>query len=100
MINSILDVAMPVSIMFVFYTLAQFSGKLGDALQLRPYYMLYYIAIVLLFAGIQLDLLCMSPCTFTYMQVRNSELPGVITAIGMTIGAVTTIKYWGWLLRS
>ena len=100
MINSILDVAMPVSIMFIFYTLAQFSGKLGDALQLRPYYMLYYVAIVLLFAGIQLDLLCMAPCTFNYVPVYNSELPGVITAIGMTIGAVTTIKYWGWLLRS
>ena len=100
MINSILDVAMPVSIMFVFYTLAQFSGKLGEALQLRPYYMLYYVAIVLLFAGIQLDLLCMSPCTFACVPAYNSELPGVITAIGMTIGAVTTIKYWGWLLRS
>ena len=100
MINSILDVAMPVSIMFVFYTLAQFSGKLGDALQLRPYYMLYYIAIVLLFAGIQLDLLCMTPCTYNYVPVHNSELPGVIIAIGMTLGAVTTIKYWGWLLRS
>lgn len=100
MINSILDVAMPVSIMFVFYTLAQFSGKLGDALQLRPYYMLYYIAIVLLFAGIQLDLLCMTSCTYNYVPVHNSELPGVIIAIGMTLGAVTTIKYWGWLLRS
>lgn len=100
MINSILGVAMPVSIMFVFYTLAQFSGKLGVALQLRPYYMLYYVAIVLLFAGIQLDLLRMSPGTFTYMPVCNSELPGAITAIGMTIGAATTIKYWGWLIRS
>lgn len=100
MINSILDVAMPVSIMFIFYTLAQFSGKLGDALQLRPYYILYYIAIVLLFIGIQLDLLRMSSGTFTYVPVCNSKLPGVITAIAMTVGAVTTIKYWGWLFRS
>ncbi len=100
MIDSILGVAMPVSIMFVFYTLAQFSGKLGDALQLRPYYILYYVAIVLLFAGVQLDLLRMSPGTLTSMPVCNSELSGVITAIAMTIGAVTTIKYWGWLLKS
>lgn len=100
MITNILDVAMPVSIMFIFYTLAQFSGKLGDALQLRPYYILYYVAIVLLFTGIQLDLLGMSSGTSNYLPVHDSELPGVITAIAMTIGAVTTIKYWGWLLRS
>ncbi|MEA1905800.1 MAG: hypothetical protein U9N12_02425 [Euryarchaeota archaeon] len=99
MIDSILGVAMPVSIMFAFYTLAQFSGKLGDALQLRPYYMLYYVAIVLLFAGIQLDLLGMASGTSDYMP-NDSELSGVITAIGMTIGAAITIKYWGWLLRS
>ena len=99
MIDTILEVAMPVSIAFVFYTLAQFSGKLGEALQLRPYYVLYYVAIVLLFAGIQLDLLCVlsNPAD---VSVYDSELPGVITAIGMTIGAVTTIKYWAWLIRS
>ncbi len=98
MIKTILEVAMPISIAFVFYTLAQFSGKLGEALQLRPYYMLYYVAIVLLFAGIQLDLLCVlgdSDDVFVY-----NELPGVVIAIGMTVGAVTTIKYWGWLIRS
>jgi hypothetical protein len=100
MIDSILEVAIPISIAFVFYTLAQFSGKLGEALQLRPYYMLYYVAIVLLFAGIQLDLLCRLPRTFAYVPVYNSELPGLITAIAMTIGAVTTIKYWGWLLKT
>jgi len=99
MIDTILWAAVLVSIMFVFYTLAQFSAKLGEALQLRSYYVLYYVAILLLFVSIQLDLLCVSPDTFNYMPMHN-ELPGVLTAIGMTIGAVTTIKYWGWLFRT
>ncbi len=100
MIDTILWAATLVSIMFVFYTLAQFSAKLGEALHLRSYYVLYYVAILLLFVSIQLDLLRATPCTRACVPAYNSELTGLITAIGMTIGTVTTIKYWGWLFRA
>ncbi|HIE31593.1 MAG TPA: hypothetical protein EYP67_04310 [Methanosarcinales archaeon] len=122
MMDDILWAAVLLSIMFVFYTLAQFSKKLGEALQLRSYYVLYYIAILLLFISIQLDLINVisvcGTCAQECIDGIQMDLPGVIscdtasvsaydsglsemlTAIGMTIGTVTTIKYWGWLFRT
>jgi hypothetical protein len=100
MIDTILWAAVLVSIMFVFYTLAQFSAKLGEALQLRSYYVLYYVAILLLFVSIQLDLLGVASGDIAFLSACTPGLPEKLTAIAMTIGTATTIKYWGWLFRT
>jgi hypothetical protein len=100
MIDTILWAAVLASFMFTFYVLAQFSEKLGEALQLRSYYVLYYVAILLLFVSIQLDLLGVASGNIASVSACTSGLPEKLTAIGMTIGTVTTIKYWGWLFRA
>lgn len=97
MIAAVMWAMVIVSLMFTFYTLAQFSERLGEALHLEPYYILYYVASLLLFIGIQTELLSeMVPGP----AAGYAHWFGILTAIGMTVALMTTVRYWGWLIRA
>lgn len=96
MITAVMWAVVIVSLMFTFYTLAQFSERLGKALHLKPYYILYYAASLLLFIGIQTELLSeMVPG----LAAGYAHWFGILTATGMTVALLTTVGYWGWLIR-
>jgi len=86
-----------VSLMSAFYALAQFSERLGEALHLKPYYVSYYVASLLLFIGIQTKLLSE---LVPGIAPGYAHWFGVLTATGMTIALLTTVSYWSWLLKA
>lgn len=94
MIDAILWAAVIIPLLFVFYALAQFSEKLGEALHLKPYHTLYYLASLLLFVSVQMKLLSVISPDIAAISVHLCE---VLIASGMTIALMITVRYWGWL---
>lgn len=94
--TTILWAIVAMSLMFVFYTLARFSKRLGDALHLKPYYVLYYLALLFLFIDIQTDLLGALGRSY---PAASGYWCDVSMPFGMTIAVATTARYWGWLLK-
>jgi predicted tellurium resistance membrane protein TerC len=97
MISAIMWAVVVVALISVFYALARFSEELGEALRIRPYYISYYAASLLLFIGIQMRLLGTVAPDLAFKYVRWHE---ALVAIGVTIALITTIIYWGWLLSA
>lgn len=97
MISVIVWAVVVVALISVFYVLARFSEELGEALRIRPYYISYYAASLLLFIGIQMRLLGIVAPDLAFKYVHWHE---ALVAIGVTIALITTIIYWGWLLSA
>ena len=97
MMSAITWVVVVVALMAAFYALARFSEELGEALRIRPYYISYYAASLLLFIGIQVRLLGSVAPDLAFKYVHWHE---AFMAIGVTLALITTIIYWGWLLSS
>jgi predicted tellurium resistance membrane protein TerC len=95
MISAIMWAVVVVALMAVFYALARFSEELGEALRIKPYYISYYAASLLLFIGIQMRLLGTVAPDVALKYVHWHE---ALVAIGVTIALITTTIYWGWLL--
>jgi len=85
------------SVSFLFYSLILFflsviSKRLGEVMGLRKYYYLYYLGIFFtLFGSI------IMPLSLDILQ--ETQLLGyVFFSIGMTLGLIASIRYWGWLI--
>ena len=85
------------SISFLFFSLILFflsviSKRLGEVMGLRKYYYLYYLGIFFtLFGSIIMSL--------SFEILQETKLLGyVFFSIGMTLGLIVSIRYWGWLL--
>ncbi len=65
-------------------------------MRLKPYYYAYYASILFLISGILNMLLYPIAGIGADLAILISNL---LMAIGMTIALLTTIKYWGWLIK-
>ena len=85
------DIAV-ISFTIVLYLLALLSKRLGSALQFKPYFYIYYLGIIfMLIAEVYSSLVI-------YTE-KVEMIANFFLAIGMTLGLVATIKYWGWLVK-
>lgn len=65
-------------------------------MRLKPYYYAYYASILFMASGVLNMLLYPITGIGSDMAILISNL---LMAIGMTIALLTTIKYWGWLIK-
>ncbi|VVB55849.1 Uncharacterised protein [uncultured archaeon] len=87
----ILDVAAFLLFAFILYFLSVISKRLGNVMGLKKYYYLYYLAIFFsLFASI---------ITILSIRMQYTDFYGyVFFSIGLTLGLIASIRYWGWLI--
>jgi hypothetical protein len=74
----------------ILYFLSALSKRLGDVLGMKKYYYIYYAGMVFTLLGCIMSLLSGGNIIF---------LKYVFLAIGVTLGLVASIKYWGWLIK-
>lgn len=75
---------------FVLYFLSVLSKRIGEVMGMRKYYYLYY-------AGIYFTL---TASIIILMNIENLDFYGYISfTIGLTLGLIASIKYWGWLVK-
>lgn len=89
------------SLSIVWYVMRDISRRLGDALHMRRYYLLYdvceallVVSIVMLFTHFVLGI--------NIIQIESQLLPKVIKLVFLGAAIVqvaVTIKYWGWIVR-
>lgn len=76
---------------FVLYYLSTLSKRLGEAMGMKKYYYLYYVAMYFTFTASIIN-------TFS-VGGENSVIYAYSSfALGLTIGLIASIKYWGWLI--
>ncbi len=77
----------------ILYFLSVISKRLGEVMGLGKFYYLYYIGIFfILFGSIIMAL--------SFDILPESKLFGyVFFSIGMTLGFIASIRYWGWLIK-
>ncbi len=87
----ILDVASFLLFAFILYFLSVISKRLGNVMGLKKYYYLYYLGIFfVLFASI---------ITILSVRMLYTDFYGyVFFSIGLTLGLIASIRYWGWLI--
>ncbi len=84
------------SVSFLFFSLILFflsviSKRLGQVMGLRKYYYLYYLGIFFTLFG--------SMIMFLSFEILETKILGyVFFSIGMTLGLIASIRYWGWLM--
>ena len=77
----------------VLYIMAELSKRLGVAMQIKPYFKIYYVSILLLGLAVVYIL------AFDPHQGATAAVANALFATGMTLGLVATVKYWGWLIK-
>jgi len=95
------------AIIAVLVILLQLSYKLGDVAKMPRYYRGYYVAIVLVCVALAMRLVAAGtwydPLTPLTAWLRSSQSYALVhhisLALGITLAAPITIKYWGWLLH-
>jgi dolichyl-phosphate-mannose--protein O-mannosyl transferase len=74
--------------------MAKLSKRMGDAMQIKPYFYLYYVGILFFVLASGYTLVFQSTDAGFAHMVSN-----LLLAIGMTFALVATVKYWGWLIK-
>ena len=85
------DIAV-ISFAIVMYFMALLSKRLGSALRIKPYFYIYYLSIVFM-------LIAEGYSLFVIYTEKVEMIANIFFAIGMTLGLIATIKYWGWLVK-
>ncbi len=76
---------------FVLYFLSVLSKRLGEVMGMKKYYYLYYAGMYFTLTASIIMLLSLG---------ENSIFYGYLSfVIGLTIGLIASIKYWGWLVK-
>ncbi len=87
------DSAVFVLFTFVLYFLSVLSKRLGEVMGMRKYYYLYY-------TGMFFTLLGAITIALPFGNFQNTRLFGdSFFALGLTLGLIASIKYWGWLIK-
>lgn len=89
------------ALLTIIYILYGLSRRLGEAMQIKPYYHLYSISFALILLSIlaQINLIFNS---ITISEIQNLQifvLINLLLAIGVTFSIIACLKYWGWLLK-
>ncbi len=79
----------------ILYFLSEMSKRLGEVMGMKKYYYLYYIGIFfMLVASITMVL------SLGGHEVLELFVYGyVFFSLGLTMGLIASIKYWGWLIK-
>ena len=85
------DIAV-LSFAIIMYLMAILSKRLGSAMRIKPYYYIYYLSIVFM-------LIAEGYSSFAIYTEKVEMITNIFFAIGMTLGLIATIKYWGWLVK-
>lgn len=85
---------MVLSFSAVLYIMAKLSKRMGEAMQIKPYFYLYYAGILFFLLALVYTLVFRTADADLIHMVSN-----LLLAIGMTFGLVATVKYWGWLIK-
>ncbi|NWF70213.1 MAG: hypothetical protein HXY40_14095 [Chloroflexi bacterium] len=101
-ITRVLGLIGPVSLVLLLLLLAHLSRRLGRATQAPAYYRLFYLAALLVLVGV-LARLWNILTGVTINLTAEDNLVWVLLyngapAAGLTLGLVTTWRYWSWLL--
>lgn len=90
--SGLLDSASFLFFSLILFFLSVISKRLGQVMGLRKYYYIYYLGIFFtLFGSIIMSL--------SFEILQETKLLGyVFFSIGMTLGLIVSIRYWGWLI--
>lgn len=76
----------------ILFFLSVISKRLGQVMGLRKYYYLYYLGIFFTLSGSII-------ISLSFDILQETKLLGyVFFSIGMTLGLIASIRYWGWLI--
>jgi hypothetical protein len=77
----------------ILYILSVISKRLGETMGLKKYYYLYYL-------GIFFTLLGSIIMALSFEILERTILFGYLCfSIGLTLGFIASVKYWGWLIK-
>ncbi|VVB96199.1 Uncharacterised protein [uncultured archaeon] len=77
----------------VLYFLSILSKRLGEVMGMKKYYYIYYIGMFFMLLGSIIMAL-------SFDNFQNTHLVGdTFFALGITLGLIAAIKYWGWLIK-
>ncbi len=79
--------------MLILYYLSVISRRLGEVLGMNRYYYIYYVGMFFTLLGSVLKALPLAEPEYL------SFLGYVFFAVGLTLSLITSIKYWGWLIK-
>lgn len=93
MIHFVHFLSMVISWCVMCFIFAQISKKLGDALQMPPYYHLYYVSILLFFISLifYADIMSQRP------KIFNENIRQLTFFLATLISTLVTIRYWYWI---
>jgi len=76
----------------ILYILSVISKRLGETMGLKKYYYLYYLGIFFTLSG---SIIMVQ----SFEILENTKLLGDLCfSIGLTLGLLASVKYWGWLI--
>jgi hypothetical protein len=77
----------------ILYFLSVLSKRFGEVMGMRKYYNIYYIGMFFTFSGSVIMILPLGE------RDANNLYGYVFFSIGLTLGLMASIKYWGWLIK-
>jgi len=77
----------------ILYFLSVVSKRLGEAMGLKKYYYLYYLGIFFTLSGSIIMALSFD------IQEMTGLFGYICFSIGLTLGFIASVKYWGWLIK-
>lgn len=85
-------------IVYIFHGLSQ---RLGEAMQIKPYYHLFSIGFVFIFLSLLVRGYVIFNCASIpdFQKIQIIILIYLLLAIGVTLSFIAGLKYWGWLLK-
>ncbi len=77
----------------ILYFLSMLSRRFGEVMGMKKYYYVYYIGMFFTFSGS----IVMS---LSAIELETNILLGYgFFSFGLTLGIITSVKYWGWLFK-
>ncbi len=103
-LSSALYVIGPLSVAVLLLLLGAMGKRLGQALELPPYYRLYYLSFFFFFAPLPAAWILLltgawglpdpEPRTGLIIKIAVASIP---MGIAITFALIATAKYWGWI---
>jgi len=93
-----ISIAALLAIVYVLYKLSQ---RLGEALQMKPYYYLFTVGGAMIFLSFLTDFIIFSNL-MTISEYQLSKylfIENIILSLGVTLCLLSALKYWVWLIK-
>ena len=100
-LNLLLEGISMAALLVIVYVLYKLSQRLGEALQMKPYYHLFTIGGALIFVALVVDFttLCNLMDFSEYQLSKYLFIENFILSLGVTLCLLAALKYWGWLIK-